>query len=92
VSYFSRTPIRLATHGMTAQEARRWWADNAPPKGQYMPAEVGPALPCDTLSSGRHNAGKRRITRTQVGIRGGRTRLPVAEYYHQAHATRRFTA
>ena len=88
-----RGPYRLATHGMTAGEARRWWADNAPPAGLYSRAELWPALPCDTLSSGRHNAGKKRRrgpTEYSQHNLNARSDLPIQDYYHQAHALRSF--
>jgi len=91
VSYYDRSPIRCATHGMSEAQARRWWADNAPPAGLYMRADVGPALPCDTLSSGRHNAGKKRRrgpTEYSQHNLGARTDIPIRDYYHQAGLSR----
>lgn len=80
--------FRRATHGMTPKEARAWWAGAEPPKGQYMRAQLGPKLPCETLSSGRHNAGRKRrrgpTERAQKDMVYGRERLPVRDYYHQA--------
>ena len=92
MSYYDRSPIRCATHGMSEEQARRWWTDNAPPVGLHDKADLGPKVPCETLKSGRHNCGKRcrrgPVEYAQHGFDEGRAYLPVRDYYHQAHVLR----